>query len=133
MGDPVVQGITSGLASAATVFVLSYLLRSVKGQARKEGETSVVEYGRPMKLLVVFFWLLVAIGGAAALFAPKEDRWIAATVMGSFFCLVLILHLEFFRVRIAYDTGGIRAQSPWRSSRVIGWEEIKAVSFSKAM
>jgi len=124
------QGLTAGFAAAAALFVTSQLMLAARREARREGATSVLEYGRPIRLLIVVLWLFVAVGGGLALFAAPEDRWIAACVVGGFFLMVLVLHLEFFRVRIAYDKEGIGTRSPWRFKRSIPWEEITGVRFS---
>ena len=120
-----------GLAAAAAVLVTIYLLRSARPSARKDGNAMVVEYGRTMKIFTIVFWLFVVVGVAAA-YASASARLIATCVVGGFFLMVLIFHLEVFHVVIRYDADGLHLTSPWRRSRFIPWSTITGARFSSA-
>ena len=128
-----IQGLSAGLAAAAAGIATSYLLRSVRPDARQEGSLTVVEYGRPMKLFVLVFWLFVAGAAVAAAFASEHDRIIAFCTVAGFFLLILSLHLEFFHVSIRYDTDGLHTSSPWRRNRFVPWSAITGIRFSSAL
>ncbi len=93
----------------------------------------VVEYGRTIKIFVVVFWLFAAGVAIGAVFASASDRTLAICVAGTFFLLILTLHLEFFHVRIRYDSSGLHLKSPWRRSRFIPWSAITEARFSSAL
>jgi hypothetical protein len=131
MMDSILEGLVPGLAAAATAIALGYLIRTVRPRARREGEAAVVEYGRPMQLIVVVFWLSVAGGAVAATFVEPADRVVVFSIVACFLLLVLVLHLECFHVRIRFDGQGLRTSSPWRARRVIPWDAITGVTFSQ--
>ena len=130
--DSLAQGLTSGLAAAAAAFAVSYLLRSTKPVARKEGGVMIVEYGRTMKIFVVIGWLFSVVAAVLAVLASPSERSIAFSVTAIFFLIVLYLHLEFFHVYIRYDDRGLHLSSPWRSNRFVPWSAITEARFSAA-
>lgn len=115
---------------------LNHLLNSVSPVARREGNVSVVEYGRTMKRFVIAIWIACAvITIVAGCFAPrgsKREVTIALWTLAGFVLALLCLHLEFFRVSIRYDTEGLRLASPWRRNRTVPWSAITGVKFSPA-
>jgi len=119
--DPVVSGVG---------FVMTELTRSVKPLARAEGETMVVEYGRPMKGFaivgeLIFLGLLVW----SVATAEPEKRTTALVFWAVFLLMPVLLHLEFFHVSIRYNVHGLQTKSPWRRTRSIPWEDITGITF----
>jgi Bacterial PH domain len=125
--------ILSSLTAAVVIFVLTYLIRSARTSARKDGNAMVVEYGRTMKIFTIVFWLFVVVGVAAAYASASASAPLVATcVIGGFFFMVLVFHLEVFHVVIRYDADGLHLTSPWRRSRFIPWSAITGARFSSA-
>ena len=93
----------------------------------------IVEYDRAKKIFVVVFWFLTAFGFFAAVFAPPSERVMAIGMVSVFSLLVLSLHLEFFYVRIRYDSEGLHLASPWRRNRFVPWPAITEARFSQAL
>ena len=131
------QGLSAGLAAAAAAIGTSYLLRSVRPLARQEGSTSVVEYGRTMKLFVIVAWLFGAGGAIAAALTsngvPERVNLLVFCTVTGFLLMVLSLHLEFFHVSIRYDAAGLHMASPWRRNRFVPWSAITSAGFSPTL
>ena len=124
----------SGVAGAiAAAIALPWIVRTVRPSAATIGGKGVLEYGRPMKVMAVIFWIGWMGFLVAALFAPTKDRVIAFTVVCGFLLLIVSLHLEFFGVRVTFDDVGIRTRSPWRPKREIPWSATNRVWFSQAL
>jgi hypothetical protein len=124
------QGLSSGLAAAAAIAVTTYLFRTVRLVGRQEGNMTVLEYGRAIKVLVVIFWIFDVGVFVAAAFARGDEGVLAYSAAGGFFLLVMCLHLEFFGVTIRFDDAGLRTTSPWRRSRFIPWSAVTGIRFS---
>lgn len=127
MNSPIYELLGKGLSSGLIVVVLSWLARSAKTNARREGCGFVVEYGRAAKGFVVFFWLPILAGTVATLWAGVIEPFAG---IGFFTMLVLPLHLEFFHVSVRYDQEGLHLRSPWRKNRTIPWSALRAIRFS---
>jgi hypothetical protein len=131
------QGPSPDVTAHATHAVMMHLLNSVSPIARREGEVSVVEYGRTMKRFVIALWIAVpVIALLAGFFAPrgtKREVTFAIWTLASFLLALLCLHLECFRVSIRYDADGLRLASPWRPNRFVPWSAITGVTFSTAL
>jgi hypothetical protein len=120
--DPVVGGVS---------LLMTGLTRTVKPIARAEGETMVVEYGRPFKWFAVIgevFFLALLVEAALSHDEP-DKRGTILTIFSIFVFLGLLLHLEFFHVSIRYDVHGLQTKSPWRRNRTIPWEDIAGITF----
>lgn len=131
MGDSFINPVVAGAVAAA--IVLPLILRTVRSATREVDGELILEYARPMKLLVGIFWACWLGFAVAALFAPPKDRIMALTVVAGFLLLVVPLHMEFFKVRIAFDSNGINTRSPWRAARSIPWSVVERAWFSQAM
>jgi hypothetical protein len=118
------------VAEGAAAIALALVLRTIRSTAMEVDGQHVVAYGRPMKALVLVFWLCWVGFFVAAIFAPAQDRIVAAAVVLGVLLLVLPLHLEFFGVRVTLDASGIRARSPWRPMRLIPWAAVTSVRYS---
>ena len=128
------SGAAGALAAAIVVPVVLFLiLRTVRPTAHEVEGKRVLEYGRPMKLLVTVFWIFWVGFVVAALFAPAKDRVMAVAVVMGFLLMILSLHLEFFAVRVTFDAKGITSRSPWRRKREIPWSVVERVWYSQAM
>ena len=116
---------------------MEHLFRSVQPVAREEGKVFVVEYGRTIKRFVLVLWGCVgptAIALAIGYSRIKAPGKIGLVwLMGVFVLMMLVMHLEVFRVSIRYDAAGLRLRSPWRPNRTVPWSAIKEATFSKAM
>jgi hypothetical protein len=122
---------TAGEVVAA--IALSLVVRTVRPGAMEVNGQRVLAYGRPIKALAIVFWLCWVGFFVAAIFAPAEDRVVAAVVVLGFLLLALSLHLEFFGVRVVFDASGIRARSPWRPTRMIPWSAVTHVWYSPVL
>ena len=130
--DPL-QVFSGGIAVAAAAAVTTYFARNTRPSARQDGQTMVVEYDRTKKVFVIVFWVFTAFGSLAAVFAPPSERAMAIGIVSIFFLLVLSLHLEFFYIRIRYDSEGLHLASPWRRHRFVPWSAITEARFSRAL
>jgi hypothetical protein len=125
-------GVVGGLAGAVGV---ALLLLTVRCRAAVEGGARVLAYGRPLKGLVVVFWVFWA--GLVSLLVARPgddpDPLSAAALVAGFFALTLALHLESFFVRVAFDESGINTRSPWRAGRHIPWSDVRRVWYSPGL
>lgn len=128
--NSILNGLSAGLSAAAAGIATSYLMRSVRRDARQVGAVTIVEYGRAMKVFVIVFWLFMVGLAVAAAFASERERLLAFCTVAGFSLLVLTLHLEFFHVSIRYDKDGLHTSSPWRRNRFVPWSSITGVHFS---
>lgn len=131
MGDSFINPGVDGAVAAA--LVMPVILRTVRSATREVDGELILEYARRMKLLVGIFWICWFGFAVAALFAPPKDRIRALTVVAGILLPVVPLHMEFFKVRIAFDSNGIDTRSPWRAARSIPWSEVERAWFSQAM
>jgi enamine deaminase RidA (YjgF/YER057c/UK114 family) len=126
-GDHLTNDLFRAAAALAGTIGLSSAVRAVRPESTEVDGQHVLSYRRPVKAIVIVFWLWWVGFVGAALFAPTNERIVSAVVVLGFLLLVLSLHLEFFGVRIAFDETGIRARSPWRRKRVIPWSAVTNV------
>ena len=125
------------LVTLVVVLVISALYKVAANQGNSTtGPACLVAYGRTFHYMVYFFWFCV-IGFLVFGFieGPNSQGELVAGIFGmlAFSALVLVLHLEFLRVRIEYDADAIRSTSPWRSPRQIPWADISDVQFSQSL
>ena len=106
------------------------MMRAVRSVPRVEGTVSVLDYRRPFKVFAVCCWLLVALMIAVAISDPQQ-RTLGIVLALVFGAMTLYLQLEFFKVRIVVDSAGIRTFSPWCPPRVIPWESVTGVTYSR--
>ena len=112
------------------VSLVTWLLaRAVRPGARVDGGASVLEYGRAFKILGACSWALIVLLVVAAIDDPSQRR-LAVFGLPIFVMIALYLCLEYFKVRVTFDSTGIRTVSPWRGPRSIPWEAVTRVSFS---
>jgi hypothetical protein len=131
--DPITNKLFRAAGEFAAAIALSLAVRSVRPAAMEVDGQHALSYGRPVKAIAIVFWLCWVGFLGAAIFAPTEDRAVAAAVVLGFLLLVLSLHLEFFGVRVAFDASGIRARSPWRPKRMIPWSAVTGVWYSSML
>lgn len=118
---------------ALVLISLLYTLAITYG-ASARWPAGVLAYGPAFRYLVLFFWACV-IGFVVFGFIEGPDSrgelitGICALLV--FSSLNLILHLEFFRVRIAFSEDGITTMSPWRPSRRIQWPDVLGIRYSQ--
>lgn len=128
------SAILPGVAGAIGAAVaMAIILRTVRANAETLGERQLLRYGQPLRILVGIFWACWLGLVALAIFMPKReahDGLIAASMVAGFFLLVLVLHVEFFIVRVTFDEFGIQTRSPWRRRRSIPWSDIIRVGYS---
>jgi len=124
-------------APLLVVVVLSYLIRHQNAQARvEEGGTYVLEYGP------AFRWLAIAIGALwTALFVflalaspPKPDDMPAVYILIAIATGTLApFAITVWGVSYRLSPSGFGKRSPWSKNFVVGWQEIRSVTFNKAM
>lgn len=120
-------GVIGGIGGAVGV---GLLFLTVRRTTTVKGGTAVLAYGRPLKAFVVLGWAGLLGLTVLTVARPGDDPGSKVTALAALFALVLIMHLEFFRVRVAFDEFGIRTRSPWRASREIPWAAVRRVWYS---
>jgi uncharacterized Tic20 family protein len=124
------SAIRTALIVIAVMLLLGWLLRSVKSEARVDGDKQWLEYGRTMKGFAIFTVAIVVVL-AGFLFQTEQANLISICGLTlSFVCLSLPLVIEFLFVRIAFNSENIYCFSGWRKSRVIPWAHINSCTFS---
>ena len=90
-----------------------------------------LEYGMVLKGIAVFLaWLVVLFAKLWFEATDPEEREINAWLTIAIFIFDVPLIIEFFFVRIGYDSHNIYCKSGWRSNRVVAWREVKSCTYS---
>lgn len=90
-----------------------------------------LEYGMVLKGISVFLACLVVIFAKLWFEATDaEDREINAWLAITIFIFDVPLIIEFFFVRIGYDSHNIYCKSGWRSNRIVPWKDVKSCIYS---
>ena len=129
--------VADGLPAALTGVVLALLVRSVRRAAGLlPGGGAVAAYGWLLKAVPVVLGLL-AVGLVPKVVAdwppPADHPADVLTGLVVFPTLVVVMGLEFFGVRVAFDAAGLQTRSPWRRPRVIPWDAVRTVTYSPAL
>jgi len=107
---------------------ISAIVLESKRKPRAAGKILWLEHGLTYKAIGL-------IGPAVTAYIIANElssgRPIKAVILGSVFAAmnVPIFLLAFFW-RVGYDQSGLYCYSPWRATRKVAWDEIKAVRFS---
>lgn len=119
--------VLSGLVGALVVYLLFRLARPV---ARTQGDRKILEYGRGLKLLAVFFVPVSAFVAYAAAHAGPSQALMAALVALFFVLATLYLLYEAFFVKLGYDQRFIYHYTPLRGERTVPWESVTEAGYS---
>jgi hypothetical protein len=114
-------------------YLLEWVLRSVKDEARFDGRRWWMAYGVGPKSVMWFSAVLLAALVIGAFLGPPKDR-VPLAIIAAFFALPTIaMILEFQFVRIGFDEETIECRSGWRIRRSIPWSSVRSCSYSAAL
>jgi hypothetical protein len=126
---------SSYVTMAVTIAVLAWLLASRQLVAEREGERSVLAYGRAWRIVtgVLLGFPPAGIVTLFVAFPPKpEDRAIPWMMVAGFLALSIPLSIEIFRVAHRIDETGIERVSPWRRRAFVRWAEVRSLRWSQS-
>ncbi|QDU19087.1 hypothetical protein [Urbifossiella limnaea] len=129
MGDALAL-LPAAAAAVGGLIGVAVIAATARRTAEVRGGTSLLEYGRPVKVSAGAFWVLWVVVVVLSVTQPTDDPLEGAGIVLLFSALVLSYYLEVFGVRLEFDESGIRTRSPWRAGRRIGWVEVTRVWYN---
>ncbi len=121
------------LVAIIVPLVLGWLLRGSSSGTQKQSGISWLVYGKRMKGFALLFSGLVAALVVLWFIVEPKDKMPVLGMIAMFGGLTLPLFLEFFFVRIGYDSKEIYCHSIWRPNREIDWTEVESATFSESL
>ena len=124
--SPILSGALAGLI----VTLVGYALMRSRPKVDAQSGRSVASYSSFVRTFGIALTLMLALGTAYTVWTQPDDRdvhWFlgAFTVLGGG-CLLL----EFFGVRIEFDSESIQRFAPWHRPRIAAWSEVERVTYS---
>lgn len=124
--SPLISGAIGGIL----VSLVGYALARSRPKLDNRSGRAVVAYSSLVRMLGVLLALLLLLATAYVVWTQPKDYGVqlllgAFAVFGGGFIL-----LEFFGVRIEFDSTSVHRFAPWHRHRVIGWSEVVRVTYS---
>jgi hypothetical protein len=124
--SPILSGAIGGILVTLAGYVLTRRGPRVDPLSRQ----TIVCYGVAVQVLGVVLTLLLA---AATIFViwKQPDDYHVHLLLGAF-CVVggSFLLLEFFGVRIEFDSESVRRFAPWHRPKMASWDQVARVTYS---
>jgi hypothetical protein len=120
----------TGAIGGILVSLAGYALACSRPKLDERSGRAVVTYSAMVRMLGVLLALLLLLATAYVAWTQPQDYDVQVllggfTVFGGGYIL-----LEFFGVRIEFDSKSVHRFAPWHRPRVIGWSEVVRVSYA---
>lgn len=124
--SPILSGAIGGILVTLAGYTLARRRPSVDPVSRQ----TIVSYGVAVQVIGVALTLLLALATTYVLWKQPEDYDVHLLLGG--FCVVGggFLLLEFFGVRIEFNSETVRRFAPWHRPKVASWDQVAKVTYS---
>jgi hypothetical protein len=131
--DPDLNRFALKILAYLGVFLSLELTRRLSRRFFRNSDPGTLHYGPGFKGMAIWSAIPAVALCVGTPFASPHELPLALGVTGTMVLLSAFLILEAFRIQVVYDDDTVRTKSPWRRDRVIRWEDLGPVTYSRSM
>lgn len=122
--------ILSGAIGGILVTLAGYALARARPKVDRQSGRTIVSYSAAVRVIGVVLTLFFAFATTYVVWKQPDDHDVQLLLGGMFVVGGGYLLLEFFGVRIEFNSESVRRFAPWHRPRVASWSEVARVTYS---